>query len=163
MPAVNPRITITLTPEVHSILKRLSELTGNSQSSLVGELLQTSKPVFERMAKVLEAAARLKAEGLSGSDQIRESLELAQGRLEDQLELVMEQVGGELTPLLGEAEHIPRRSGRKGPSQAKLAAAAAAAPEFTTPVPVTRGSGTPPKRSASGKSRTERGVRSGAL
>ena len=62
MPAVNPRITITITPELHAVLRRLSELSGQSQSGIVGELLGESVPVFERMVTVLEAAQKLKAE-----------------------------------------------------------------------------------------------------
>lgn len=64
MPAANPRITITLKPEVHEVLKRLSSLTGNSQSSMVGEILNDSFPVFERMVQVLSAAEKMRADAM---------------------------------------------------------------------------------------------------
>lgn len=158
MPAVNPRITITLTPEIHAILKRLSALTGNSQSAMVGELLQTSMSVFERMVKVLEAAERLRVEGMQAQDQIRDSLQIAQDRLEDQLQITFERVTDSVNPLLQEAEYIPRRSGRIGGRQRQRAAADSASKALVTPVPVTRGSGTPPKRSATGRKETGKGV-----
>lgn len=115
MPAVNPRITITLTPTVHAILKRLSSLTGNSQSAIVSELLQSSHPVFERMVSVLEAADRLKAEGMQAPAQVRDSLEAVQANLERQLGLALEESGLSDRPLLDEVEKVPRR----GPGRRK--------------------------------------------
>ena len=56
MPAKNPRLTITLQPVLAAQLRRLSELTGNSQSALIAELLEGSEPIFTRMIQVLEAA-----------------------------------------------------------------------------------------------------------
>lgn len=61
MPAKHPRLTITLKPELAAQLRRLSQLTGNSQSSMIGEMLQGSVEVFARMIEVLEAAESVKA------------------------------------------------------------------------------------------------------
>ena len=61
MPAKNPRLTITLQPTLAAQLRKLSELTGNSQSSLIGDLLEGSGPVFDRMIKVMEAAKTAKS------------------------------------------------------------------------------------------------------
>lgn len=127
MPAVNPRITVTLTPAMHAILRRLSELTGNSQSSMVGELLQSSQHVFERMAAVLEAAHKLKAEGMKAPDQMRESLEAAQAKLESQLGIAYEQMDEGFRPILDEAEKVSRRAGA-GAGTGRRAARPAPAP-----------------------------------
>ena len=59
MPAKNPRLTITLQPSLAQ-LRKLSELTGNSQSGLIGDLLEGSGPVFDRLIQVLEAAQTAK-------------------------------------------------------------------------------------------------------
>ena len=56
MPTPNPRLTITLEPSTAAQLRRMSELTGNSQSSMISELLSQSAPVFDRLITVLEAA-----------------------------------------------------------------------------------------------------------
>lgn len=53
----------------------MSELTGNSQSSFVGELLSQSSPVFARMVEVLEAAERLRGEALRVPDEIKAGLD----------------------------------------------------------------------------------------
>lgn len=170
MPAINPRITITLTPQIHALLRRLSELTTSSQSALVGELLQTSQPVFERMVQALEAAERLKAESLQGSAQISESLAIAQGRLEQQLGLSLDfAVEGQST-LLHKAEAVVSRRGRASEGSPRGAPAGAAAAASATPVPVTRGSGTPQApvrggavRQAVAPGKTEKGVRRGQV
>lgn len=112
MPAANPRITITLQPEVHAILRRMSELTGNSQSSFVGELLAESMPIFERMVQVLEAAAKLQAEADAGKASLREGLAQAQEQLERQLGLSLETMDQGFRPILDEAEKVARRRGR---------------------------------------------------
>ena len=56
MTTANPRLTITLEPSIAAQLRRMSELTGNSQSQMVSEILTQSSEVFERMIRVLEAA-----------------------------------------------------------------------------------------------------------
>lgn len=137
MPAVNPRITVTLTPYMHALLQELSRLTGNSQSALVSELLESGQPALERMASLLQAASRLKAEGLQVTQEIRDSMDVAQGRLEQQLDLVLDVMDEAGQPLLQEAERVSRRSGR-AQARSRRSATAKAAP---TPVPVTRGSG----------------------
>ncbi len=139
MPTANPRITITLEPELHAILRRMSELTGNSLSAIVAELLGTSMPVFERVVHALEAASEIQS---SASGEIVQGLQRAQERLEGQLGLLMGDVDEDFRPLLDQAEKVKRRS-RGGGGARRARAAAASAEAVLTPVPVTRGSGTP--------------------
>ena len=108
-----PRITVTLTPEVHALLKRMSQLTGNSQSSFVGDLLTQSAPVFSRMVEVLEAAERLRGEALRVPDQVKSGLDQAQSQLEAQLGLVLEVMDDGFRPLLQAAEKVQRRARRR--------------------------------------------------
>ncbi len=93
MPTLNPRITVTLTPAVSAVMKRMSSLTGNSQSALVGELLEEARPLFERMCLVMQAAKDVKGE-------VREDLIASMGGVQDRLEKQL----GFLEPLLQE-EH----------------------------------------------------------
>lgn len=110
MPATNPRLTITLQPSVAAVLRRLSELTGNSQSSIVGDLLHESLSTFERMAVVLDAAVALKAQALEVPSEIRASLQQAQGRLEQQLGLIIDGTDQTVLPLLDDMEEVLRRA-----------------------------------------------------
>jgi hypothetical protein len=111
MPATNPRLTITLSPSVAAMLRHLSELTGNSQSSMVADLLQESLPIFERMSKVFEAA---KVAQTALSTEMAASLGRAQTKLEAQLGLAMEQFDQDATSLLEVAEAVKRRRRRAG-------------------------------------------------
>lgn len=145
MATTNPRITVTLAPEVHAVLRRVAQLAGNSQSAIVGDLLLSSLPVFDRMVKALEAAESLKQEGMKAPQAIKDSLERAQARLEAQLDLSLGDMDQGLRPLLQAAEKVSRRAagGRASRSEA---GAAVGRKGRSTPVPVTRGSGTPKSR-----------------
>ena len=48
-PMKNPRITITLKPEVHAIIKELSRLNDESQSAIIGSMLEQ----FNRLENAL--------------------------------------------------------------------------------------------------------------
>lgn len=109
MATQNPRITVTLTPSTHSILQELSALTGNSMSALVGDLLASNEAVFQRMNTVLRAAKEVTT---AGRAQMVEALEKAQGKLEKQLGLSLDEVDQASLPILVEAEKVSRRARR---------------------------------------------------
>lgn len=106
MPAKNPRLTITLQPTLAAQLRKLSELTGNSQSGLIGELLEGSGPVFDRMIQVMEAAKTAK-EAMRG--RIAGDIEKAQSRVEEGLGMALEGFDQWTGSLLDEAEVVTRR------------------------------------------------------
>lgn len=124
MPAKNPRLTITLEPTLSAQLRRLSELTGNSQSKLIAEMLEGSTPVFARLIQVLEAAQTAK-ESIRGK--VAEDMGDAQARVEKQLGLILEDFDQTTAPLLQEAEAITRRA-RKRTGRASASVSAAPAP-----------------------------------
>jgi hypothetical protein len=136
MATSNPRITITLNPAVSAVLREMSELTGNSQSSMVAELLEESRPVFEKMVKLLRAAELAK-------DEVRQSiakgLDEAQARVEAQLGIAGDLFDGSTDDLLKRAEEVRRRRAGASPE------AGPRPPREAPPDPrlVTRGSGHP--------------------
>jgi hypothetical protein len=111
MPAINPRLTITLKPTTAAQLRRLSELTGNSQSALIAELLEGSEQVFERLITLLQAATDAKA---TLTDQMVAELEQTQSKLEGQMGLALDTWDAGAKPLLDAAEAIVRRGRRRG-------------------------------------------------
>ena len=128
MPAKNPRLTITLQPSLAAQLRKLSELTGNSQSALIGDLLEGTGPVFDRMIQVLEAAKSAK-ESIRGK--LADDMEHAQAKMEGALGLVLEGFDEFTGSLLDEAEAVTRRARRKGaagPARAPSGGLGAAAP-----------------------------------
>lgn len=124
MPAKNPRLTITLQPSLAAQLRKLSELTGNSQSALIGELLEGSGPVFDRMIQVLEAAKAAK-ESMRGK--LADDMERAQTKMEGALGMVLDGFDEFTGSLLDEAEAVTRRA-RSGQAGAARSGPGAAAP-----------------------------------
>lgn len=131
MPTKNPRLTITMTPALSAQLRRLSELTGNSQGSLIAELLETSGPVFERLINLLEAAKEAKHEM---QDSFRADLAAAQTKVEAQLGLSLETLDTATRPLLEQVEKIRRRARRGGVVKAQPSRAAAPKLGVSTPI-----------------------------
>lgn len=114
MPTQNPRISVTLTPEIAALLDRLSVLVGNSKSSMVAELLAEAVPIFERMITVLEAAQTLKEQATGGIAEIGAGLARAQARMETQLGLCLDDLDEGTRPILEAAEKVTRRGARGG-------------------------------------------------
>lgn len=77
-------------PTLHAIFRRLSELTGQSQSQIVFELLDGVQDPLMKVIRLLETAGEAKAQ-LSGS--LALNLNDAQDRVERQLGLVLEDLG----------------------------------------------------------------------
>lgn len=110
MPAKNPRLTITMQPGLHSLLRRLSELTGQSQSSLIFDLLDGAQPVLSRVIHLLEASNNAKQQ-LKGK--LALDMKAAQDRIEQQLGLALEHFEPEDTYSLMkeiEANAVPRQA-----------------------------------------------------
>lgn len=131
MTTKNPRLTITLQPALSAQFRRLSELTGQSQSSIISELLSGSEPVLERMIRVLEAAEAAKG-AIKG--RVARGLDDAQAKLEGALDIaltgfdVMEQAFDEI------AEKAPKAAPAAGKRSA--AAGAIAAPKKVASTPL---------------------------
>lgn len=108
MPAMNPRLTITLAAPVAAMLRELSGLTGNSQSALVGELLEEAMPVFIRMVRILRAAEQAKK---AVKEELVAGMDAAQERLENQLGLALGEMDAVEGSLLQTVERVGRRGG----------------------------------------------------
>lgn len=102
---------MTLTPSLAAQLRRLSELTGNSQASLVSELLEGQELVFDKVIRALEAAKEVRG---SMVQSLAEDLDRSQAVIEGQLGLVLDEFDRGVGPLLTQAEAIKRRKGRAG-------------------------------------------------
>lgn len=131
MATKNPRLTITLQPSIAAHLRRLSELTGNSQSGLIADLLDGSEAVFERMIQVLEAAKSAQA-AMKGK--IATDMEAAQTKMEGALGIVMDGFDSYTGSLLDEAEAVKRRARRGGHASAAQAPRAGVVAASPTPL-----------------------------
>ena len=131
MPAKHPRLTITLKPALAARLRKLSELTGNSQSSMIGEMLEGAEPVFDRMIEVIEAAKSAQA---SMRGKIATDMEQAQTKMETALGVVMQGFDQITGSLIEESEAVQKRARRVGHASAAQAPRAAPSPASSTPL-----------------------------
>lgn len=58
MPAVSPRIAVYLPKHVASTVRRVAALRGVSMSAVIRDFLEETQPVMERIANLLDLAAR---------------------------------------------------------------------------------------------------------
>lgn len=143
MPATNPRISVTVPPAVDAVLTRLAELTNQSKSAIIADLLDTSLPIFERTVLVLQAAHEAQT---SLSNKATAQLDAAEGKLFEALGLSMDLFDDTTSSIIKDAERVKRRKGR---ATVPVPPAQRGALEPATQPPyVTRGSGssTPVKR-----------------
>lgn len=132
MATTKPRITISLNPHVYATIKRMSELGGQPMASIVSEMLDTVHEPLMRTVAFLEAAAEAPKQVKDGLRQSFEAVErdvyAAAGHTVAQIDWLTDQ----LKP--GGSE---RRGGRAAPPRSTGSG------KHSTPVPVTRGSGSP--------------------
>jgi predicted transcriptional regulator len=120
MPTKNPRLTITLNDELAWQLRKLSELTGQSQSRLIASLLEGSDKVLWRIITVLEGAEKAKR-SLPGH--VTGVMREAQERIESRLGIVA--TLDEAQASYSKTKSTRRTAGDGEPATGRPAAAAA--------------------------------------
>lgn len=116
MPTLKPRVNVTLEPQTYVVIERLAAIQGRSRGSVISDLLDSIAPVMARTVSLLEAAA------------------VAPQQVKDGLRSVVEGVHADLVVMAGEDAHG---------MDVLLGHLSGGADEGSTPVSVTRGSGTP--------------------
>lgn len=69
MPAKNPRLTVTLPPSVYTRVRRISNLTGQSASAFIAEMLDSGSPTFKDSLTVPRWSPTSPAYHIKGSRQ----------------------------------------------------------------------------------------------
>ena len=82
-----PRLTITLTDQVHDTLGKLADIQGRSMSSIVLEHLELIEPINQKILSAIGRARRLQEE--------------SKGSLLNDLSAAQDQAEAALLPLLG--------------------------------------------------------------
>lgn len=82
MPTRNPRINLTLRPQLAAVIRRLAQLQGMSMSRTIVQLLEVTEPALQRTCAAIEAVQHLEGEARAGMlsqvlKQLREVEELA--------------------------------------------------------------------------------------
>lgn len=125
MPTLKPRVQVTLEPSTHEVIERFARLQNRTRGSIISELLDSIAPPLARTVALLEAAQE------------------APKSVKDGLRSVVDGLHGELVAVTGEADAAFRRL------ESLMGGENGSPDHDSTPVPVTRGSGTdtpPPKK-----------------
>lgn len=134
MPTIKPRVQVTLEPATHEVIERFAKLQNRTRGAVIAELLDSIAPPLARTVALLEAAQE------------------APKTVKDRLRSVADDLHGELVSLTGQAQD----------ALGQLHAISEGSPDGSTPVSVTRGSGTdtPPssERQESSKNRSRKRV-----
>ena len=157
MATTKPRITVTLKPSTHAVLREMSRLTKNSQSQIIGELLEQAEPIFERMVQVIQAAKNAQADVKA---KVLEGLEGAQGVLEQSLGLMTNDFHTRSLDLVDQLETVSRRA-RNARREGTPAAPGRASAAPLLPPSLTGGSGQTTKQAKRTGKRQRKGGRNG--
>jgi hypothetical protein len=106
MPTVNPRINVTLSPSLDSLVSRLAALERVSKSMVLRELLETAEPSLSQAVALMEAAkgASVKARQNLATD-LQSSIKAAEGTSA----LVLQNLAYAQRDLVDEAQAIKGR------------------------------------------------------
>lgn len=115
MPTVKPRVQVTMEPHDHEVIARLASLQGRTRGAVIADLLHEVIPALARTVALLEAAA-------AAPEQVKKGLRSVVESVHDELVATAGQGIAQMDWLLGELQ--------------------GGAGKGSTPVPVTRGSGT---------------------
>lgn len=152
MPTAKPRITITLEPHRHELLRRLAACQGGTMSAIVTDLVDSVAPVLERVCVSLENAQRAR-EGVKSN--LRRMAEEAEKVCQPHVDEVLGQLDLLLSACDATADSAAASNG-----DAKEPAAAAAASD---PRPVITGVRFPRTPHQKGGRQPRKGGRNHAL
>lgn len=117
MPAVNPRIAVYLPKHVAATITRLAGLRGASRSSVIRDFLVEAEPVLQRVANMLDLAARTDRTALKDW---ADTMEAEQSKLEGQAT----EAFARLDELADHMKAHPQKKPRKGSARARRAQSA---------------------------------------
>jgi len=133
MPAVNPRVQVTLSPSLYELVGAMARAQRVSRSQVLRELLEAAEPALQRVVKMMEATE--KAMGAMNAG-FAEQLLRSQQQLEDELASQLSMFDGLSTDLVTLAERI---EGRRPGSPRDSADGARGAPAVGNPPVSNRG------------------------
>lgn len=113
MPSVTPRLAVYLPKHVAATVRRLAGLRGVSRSAVVRDFLIEAEPVMQRVANLLELAARSDRTALK---EWAAELEQAQSGMEASATMGLAKLG-DMEAALRETDRPRRRRGGRTPGQ----------------------------------------------
>ena len=111
MPTINPRINVTLSPSLDSLVTRLAALERVSKSMVLRELLETAEPSLVHAVALMEAAQGASANARKA---IAQDLSSAIKATEATSELMMQNLTLHTRDLVSEAQAVKGRRPARG-------------------------------------------------
>lgn len=128
MPTLNPRINVTLSPSLDSLVRKLAEIQRVSKSSVLREFLEAVEPQLRQALALMEAAKGAKPNALRA---VSDDMQTIVHGLEGAQAMAMAVAAGRTRDLVAEAEAIRgRRPARSSGSGRRSAAGASARPSI---------------------------------
>lgn len=121
MPTANPRVNVTLSPSLDSLVGQLASLERISKSSVLRELLETAEPQLRQVVALMVAA---KGASATARKAIVSDMELALRSIEGTSNLAFQVAANHTRDMVSEAEAV---RGRR-PQRDALASSAVPAP-----------------------------------
>lgn len=134
MPTTKPRVQVTMEPHDHEVIARLAKLQGRTRGAVIADLLHEVIPALARTVALLEAAAE-------APEQVKKGLRSVVDSVHDELVATAGHGIAQMDWLLSELQ--------------------GGAGEGSTPISVTRGSGTDSTPTTSKKKSGRKGSKPG--
>ncbi len=109
MPTANPRVYVTLPPELDSIIARMAALERISKSQLIRETLEAAQPTLAKAVAIMEAASKAR---IGARSELAKSLEHSQNVVESELENILRAVSEAPSGAVDVVERRPRRGAK---------------------------------------------------
>jgi len=125
MPTINPRINVTLSPSLDSLVSRLASLERVSKSMVLRELLETAEPALTHAVALMEAA---KGAGVKARKDLAHDLDVTIKAAEGTSALLVQNMAHHTQDLVSQAQVVRGRRPSRGVRTAQAAAVSGSAP-----------------------------------
>lgn len=111
MPTENPRVYVTLSPSIDSLIGRMSQLERVSKSQLIREILEAAQPTMAKAVAIMEAASKAR---LGARKELAQSMEQAHRVVESELDGVLSSLASQSGDLVSAAQEVRGRRPLRG-------------------------------------------------
>ncbi len=103
MPTTNPRINVTLSVSLDSMVARMASFQRVSKSQVLRELLEAAEPALQRAVVLMEAATTASAEARAG---LARQMTSGQEHAEDAIAVILSRLDRATGDLVSQAEAV---------------------------------------------------------
>ena len=136
MPTLNPRVNVTLSPSLDSLVSQLAKLERVSKSMVLRELLEAAEPSLTQALALMKAA---EGAGAKARQNVANDLEKTLKAAESVSDLMLQNMASQTRDIVAEAESIQGRRPVRQPSAQRGGVRALAVRKSKNPLISNRG------------------------